>query len=156
MSDPDFPLWPSSDDAQEDDSPIQFFCEDIEFELAFPDKITTWLQEVVTKEGKQLAGVSYVFCSDEYLYQMNVDYLQHDTYTDVITFPYSDPPLVDGDIFISIDRVRENAGAFQSDFDRELRRVMVHGVLHLCGYKDKTEEEAEKMREKENEYLQLV
>ncbi len=114
-----------------------------------------WLQEVINRESCRLHGISYIFCSDEYLHRLNVHFLQHDTYTDIITFPYSAPPAVEGDIYISIDRVKENAGSFGTEFDTELHRVMVHGVLHLCGYGDKTDEEEVNMRQKENEYLAL-
>lgn len=156
MSDPDFPLPGSPDDFPEEELSIQFFAEDVEFMLGDPEPASAWLQEVISREGCQLHGISYIFCSDEYLHRMNIDFLQHDTYTDIITFPYSAPPVVEGDIYISIDRVRENADSFETGFDTELNRVMVHGVLHLCGYGDETDEEEMKMRDKENEYLTLI
>jgi rRNA maturation RNase YbeY len=151
MADPDFPTPDSSDDGL----PIQFFAEDVDFELEHPDDVMAWLLEVITRESCQLQGISYVFCSDEYLYRLNVDFLQHDTYTDIITFPYSVPPAVEGEMYISIDRVKENAGSFGTEFGAELHRVMVHGVLHLCGYSDETDDEEMNMRQKENEYLAL-
>ncbi|MBK7409726.1 MAG: rRNA maturation RNase YbeY [Saprospirales bacterium] len=152
MSTPDFP-HSLSDDSPEAESAIDFFSEDVDFELLNSSLVQEWLQEVILHENKQLQRLSFIFCSDEYLYQMNVDYLQHDTYTDVITFPYGEGDMVEGDIFISIERVKENAALFQSTFERELYRVMVHGVLHLCGYGDKSEEEEAEMREKENMYI---
>ncbi|MCB9282478.1 MAG: rRNA maturation RNase YbeY [Lewinellaceae bacterium] len=152
MSTPDFPFG-LPDDSPEAVFLIDFSSEDVDFELINSNFVQTWLQEVIRLEGKQLQHISYIFCSDEYLYQLNVDYLQHDTYTDVITFPYSEGEQVEGDIFISIDRIRENAQTFGAGFDQELLRVMVHGVLHLCGYGDKTEEQEREMRGKENEYL---
>ncbi|MFZ2900483.1 MAG: rRNA maturation RNase YbeY [Saprospiraceae bacterium] len=151
MSDPDFPTPDSSDDGL----PIHFFAEDVDFEPEHPEAVMTWLQEVIIRESCRLHGISYIFCSDEYLYRLNVDFLQHDTYTDIITFPYSAPPVVEGDIYISIDRVKENAGSFGTDFGTELHRVMVHGVLHLCGYGDESDEEEMNMRQKENECLAL-
>jgi len=96
------------------------------------------------------------FCSDKYLHQLNVEYLQHDTLTDIITFPYNDPPIVHSDIFISIDRVRENAKELHVSFEQELHRVIIHGILHLCGYKDKTKEEAKLMRQKEEAMLKFL
>lgn len=149
-----YPVFPAPG-SLEDEPFIQFFPEDVNFDLEDPDEISAWLQEVISRENCRLLGISYVFCSDEYLHGLNLEFLQHDTYTDIITFPYSSPPSIEGDIYISIDRVMENAESFQSGFDTELRRVMVHGVLHLCGYGDETEEEEIAMRKKENEYLAL-
>ena len=94
-----------------------------------------------TVQKAQLIGLSYIFCSDAYLHNINVEYLNHDTLTDIITFPYLSPPEIEGDIFISVDRIRENAQTFQVTFEQELHRVIIHGVLHLCGQGDKTEEE---------------
>ena len=111
---------------------------------------------MIEREGCNLTQVCYIFCSDEYLYNLNQEYLNHDTYTDIITFPYSEPPLVEGDIFISIDRVKENASQFGAPFEQELHRVMIHGVLHLCGYSDKSPDEEALMRKKEDEALQLL
>lgn len=156
MSHPDFPTPESSDGSSEDGLSIQFFAEDVDFEPEHPEGIAAWLEAVVTKEGCLLHGISYIFCSDEYLNRLNVDFLQHDTYTDIITFPYSSPPEVEGDIYISIERVRENADSFGTGFTAELNRVMVHGVLHLCGYGDETDEEEMNMRQKENEYLAML
>ena len=138
----------------EDDTPlIEFHYEDTDFELPESNAVSTWIQSVITTEKHQLRHLNYIFCSDEYLHQINVEYLNHDTYTDIITFPFAESPLVESDIFISVDRVRENAISFNTTFESELRRVIIHGVLHLCGYRDKTEEEKKMMRKKEEEYI---
>lgn len=156
MSYPQFPFPEASGEFPEEDNPVRFFSEDIAFELGRPAEISAWLQEVIAGEKCKLHGLSFIFCSDEYLYRLNVDFLEHDTYTDVITFPYAEPPLVEGDIYISVDRVRENAETFKSGFENELHRVLVHGVLHLCGYGDKTQEQERLMREKESQYLEML
>lgn len=120
------------------------------------DFYEAWLSEVVTIEAKKLGDVTLVFCSDDYLLKVNQEYLDHDYYTDIITFDYSEDDFVSGDLFISIDRVKENAETNNVSFINELNRVVVHGVLHLCGYKDKSESEERTMREKENEMLDLL
>ena len=139
------------------DIQIYFFSEDTAFELTNSNAVVRWIKEVLLVEQKQLNQVNYIFCSDEYLLGINVAYLNHDTFTDIITFPYHSTPesAIEGDIFISIDRVRENAKTFGNPFDDELLRVIIHGILHLCGYKDKTPEDAKLMREKENSSLEL-
>ena len=111
--------------------------------------------ELLTKEGYNLGEISVVFCSDDYLLDMNTQYLNHDYYTDIITFDYSDDKIVSGDLFISFDRVKENAIIYAVPTIYELCRVIYHGILHLCGYNDKSEEEKITMRGKENEYLDL-
>lgn len=111
------------------------------------------LTNVIEKELKVIGEISIIFVSDSYLLEMNQKYLNHDYYTDIITFDYCEMNIVSGDLFISVDRVQENAESFDVDFLTELQRVMIHGVLHLCGYKDKTEEEERLMRELENKYL---
>ena len=111
------------------------------------------LTNLLNKEAKTLGEISIIFVSDSYLLEMNQKYLNHDYYTDIITFDYCEMNIVSGDLFISVDRVQENAESFDVDFLTELKRVMIHGVLHLCGYKDKTEEEERMMRELENKYL---
>jgi probable rRNA maturation factor len=136
-----------------DESGIQFFTEDVDFELKEKEAIRQWIEKIIAGEDKQLQLINYIFCSDAYLHELNVEYLQHDTFTDIITFQYSDLPIIEGDIFISIERVRENAQAYAPSFEHELRRVMIHGALHLCGYGDKTPEEKKLMTEKENEAL---
>lgn len=135
---------------------VDFSVEDVEFELADSPTTVKWLEKIIEQEEKKLRLLNFIFCSDEYLHQLNVEYLDHDTLTDIITFPYAEPPIVEGDIFISIDRVRENAKKFEVPFSKELNRVMVHGVLHLCGYGDKSDEEAKLMRSKEDEALALL
>ncbi|HMQ46823.1 MAG TPA: rRNA maturation RNase YbeY [Saprospiraceae bacterium] len=140
---------------EEDDQPIAFFVEDIDFDWGDTEKTTRWIEDIIAREKRQLQQLTYIFCSDEYLHQINLEYLQHDDLTDIITFPYSQPPYIEGDIFISIERVKENAATYQTSFEQELRRVMIHGVLHLCGYPDKTEAEAATMRKKEEEALQI-
>ncbi len=131
---------------------INFHTEDTKFELQQQQAVEDWLRQVIKQEGSTLAELNYIFCSDEYLYQMNMDYLQHDTYTDVITFPYSEE-LVHGDVFISIERVFDNASHFDVTVADELHRVVVHGLLHLLGYHDKTEAQQAEMTQKEDTYL---
>jgi len=130
--------------------PIVFHKEEVDFELPDEGELIHWLEVVASSEDKKIAQITYVFCSDEYLLNINRDYLNHDYYTDIITFPYKQGNELESDIFISIDRVRENAETFQSTFDRELLRVMAHGLLHLMGYKDKSKEDQQTMREKED------
>ena len=134
---------------------IHYFKEDLEFNLPSEASITTWILESIAQEQKNLSYINYIFCSDSYLLQINIDHLQHDYLTDIITFDNSDNPLqIEADIFISVDRVKENASQFaDSDFIYELCRVMIHGVLHLCGYKDKSESDKNKMRHRENHHL---
>lgn len=134
---------------------LTFHSEEINFELENASKIDAWLKSVIKKENWILAGVTYIFCSDAYLYQMNVEHLQHDTYTDVITFQYNEE-FVEGDIFISVERTNENAQTFGVSSSHELHRVMVHGLLHLMGYKDKEPADKSLMTAKENEYLMLL
>ena len=131
---------------------IIYNVEDIDFQLVNEELLSNWIEKTIVREGKKLEAVSYVFCSDDYLHEMNVEYLDHDTLTDVITFPYNYNP-VEGDIFISIDRVKDNALDMNTTFENELHRVMIHGVLHLCGYKDETDEEEAEIRRKEDEAL---
>jgi probable rRNA maturation factor len=136
---------------------IKFFVEEIDFSLTAKRNLHTWLLEVALSEKHQISALSYIFCSDEYLLDINKQYLNHNYYTDVITFDNSDDDNeeIEGDIFISIDRVKDNALENKSTFARELHRVMVHGLLHLLGYRDKSEEEILEMREKEEAYLSL-
>jgi rRNA maturation RNase YbeY len=118
-------------------------------------KHKVWLQQVVRKEGKVMGDISYVFCDDAYMIQQNNAFLQHDTYTDIITFDECVGDVISGSILISADRVAENASKFGKTFENELLRVVVHGTLHLCGYKDKSDSEAKLMRQKEDESLAL-
>jgi len=132
---------------------IQFCTEDITFSLKEKLKHKAWLNEVAKQEGKKILELTYVFCSDEYLLQINQEYLNHDTLTDIVTFDNSeDPKKIEGDIFISIERVREN-GEKLGTSETELERVMVHGLLHLLGYKDKKKEDKALMTEKEDFYI---
>jgi probable rRNA maturation factor len=132
---------------------IQFCTEDITFSLKDKLKHKAWLNEVAKQEGKKILELSYVFCSDDYLLQINKEYLNHDTLTDIVTFDNSeDPKKIEGDIFISIDRVKEN-GEKLGTSETELQRVMVHGLLHLLGYKDKKKEDKALMTEKEDFYI---
>ena len=132
---------------------IQFCTEDITFSLQEKLKHKAWLNEVAKQEGKKILELSYVFCSDDYLLEINKEYLNHDTLTDIVTFDNSeDPKKIEGDIFISIDRVKEN-GEKLGTSETELERVMVHGLLHLLGYKDKKKEDKALMTEKEDFYI---
>jgi rRNA maturation RNase YbeY len=140
------------------DNVINFHNEQITFEHKQPIIIKKWLQSVAKQEGRSISSLSFIFCSDDYLHQINVEYLNHDTLTDVITFQYSESESdpIEGDIFISIDRIQENANQFETTFDKELHRVMIHGTLHLLGYGDKSSEAKTLMTEKENFYLQQL
>jgi probable rRNA maturation factor len=134
---------------------IIFNVEDIDFELPNTEGVIAWIEKVAALEKKRIGGISYIFCSDDYLHKLNLEYLKHDTLTDILTFPYNRSPL-EGDIFISIDRVRDNANDLNIAFETELHRVLIHGVLHLCGYLDETDEEEVLMRKKEDEALLLL
>lgn len=135
-------------------SPIQFFSEDIDFTLKEKTHLRNWISQTVKSEGKRLRELNFIFCSDNYLLGINQHYLKHDTFTDIITFDNSEAPgLVLGDIFISMERVKENAEKFKVPHRDELHRIMIHGVLHLLGYTDKGKNDKEKMTEKENHYL---
>ena len=118
--------------------------------------LTNWISKVCITENYNLGDISLIFCSDEYLLDINRTHLDHDYYTDIITFDYTDNQIVSGDLFISIDRVRDNASDFNVSFEHELHRVIIHGVLHLCGYKDKSDDEEKLMRTKENNALSLI
>jgi probable rRNA maturation factor len=136
--------------------PIEFFSEDIDFELDNADQISDWIADIIEAHEQELSNLTYVFCSDDYLHQINVEYLDHDTLTDIITFNNADEDgIVEGDVFISVDRVRDNASELQIPFHDELHRVIIHGVLHLLGFKDKSEEDAELMRKQEDSSLSL-
>jgi len=136
---------------------IQYFFEDIDFKIDNSNKISSWISKVISTEKYNLTSINYIFCSDEHLFKVNKEYLNHDYYTDIITFNNAeDDSQIEGDLFISIDRVTENAKTNGELFEKELNRVMIHGVLHLLGYNDKTKEEQIVMREKENAYLSLL
>jgi probable rRNA maturation factor len=133
---------------------IVFFNEDINFKFQGKNKFKAWLKKVADKEGFSINNLNYIFCSDEYLHKINLEYLEHDTYTDIITFDNSeDESTIEGDIFISIDRVRENSQTLNTVFEEEVKRVIVHGLLHLCGYDDHTPEDKAEMRKLESEYI---
>lgn len=137
-------------------SQIRFFNEEVRLKLVDKTGLRAWVSDTAAAEGLKIKELNFVFCSDAYLLEMNRSYLNHDTYTDIITFDTSEKPgTVMGDVFISIDRVRENAAAFGVSESDELHRVMIHGVLHLLGYGDKSKSEKAKMTEKENKYLAL-
>jgi rRNA maturation RNase YbeY len=125
-------------------------------EIITSEEISLWLSNVIKEEGKKIGELVYVLCKDEYLLEKNIQFLNHDTLTDVITFDYCENDLINGDILISTDRVEENAKTYKVNYLTELHRVMVHGLLHLLGYKDKKKKDAKTMREKENYYLNKI
>ncbi len=130
---------------------IQFFYENL------PESVSTdykkWLEDLILSEEKKLGEINYIFCDDEYLLKINQDYLQHDYYTDIITFDYVKGKTISAEIFVSLQRISDNASTLSRDYEEELRRVLAHGILHLAGYKDKTEEEEKEMRRMEDLYL---
>jgi probable rRNA maturation factor len=134
---------------------ISFTNADKKLTLKNKKAISQWIVETVEKEKKDCGQIAYIFCSDDYLLDLNQRFLNHNTYTDIITFDYSEGKILNGEIYISIDRVKENAQNFEADFEKELLRVIIHGALHLAGYKDKTKEQKEKMRKKEDKYLSI-
>jgi len=135
---------------------INLFFEDVEIPGLDPEFFYSWLSNVCEQESKKLDEVNVIFCSDEYLLEMNIQHLDHDYYTDIITFDYCEDNRILGDLFISKDRVEENASIAEVDFSTELNRVIVHGVLHLIGYKDKASKDEEIMRSKEDWALSLI
>ena len=126
------------------------------FQLEDEENLSNWIQTCIENEGCELGEINYIFCDDTYLLKLNKEFLQHDTLTDIISFDNSLGKLINGDIFISVERVQENAADFKVSFDDELQRVLIHGVLHYIGYKDKTSEEKEMMRNKEDECLRIA
>lgn len=134
---------------------IRFSSQIESFELSEAEKVKKWISEVVLRRGKKVGNISYLFCDDEYMIGVNRQYLDHDTYTDIITFDYVAADLISGDIFVCIDRVGENAAKFGVAFEEELHRVVIHGVLHLLGQGDKSDSEAAEMRRQEEESLAL-
>lgn len=131
------------------------FNYECDFNIVNEDEFFVWIENVINSENKSWGEISYIFCDDEYLLEINKQYLNHDYYTDIISFDYTENEVVSGDIFISIDRVKENALDYGVSFDNELKRVVVHGVLHFCGYKDKSQDEEGMMRLKEEEKINL-
>lgn len=134
---------------------ISFHNQTIDFKLKEKTKLKQWIKLITEKEKHILGNITYVFCSDDELLEINIKHLNHNTLTDIITFDYTENNKINSDIFISIDRVLENAKKFNTAFENELHRVMIHGILHLCGYKDKTKSDADLMRKKENWALKL-
>lgn len=131
---------------------IEFFSEN-DFQFEHTSEVSDWIKEVILEHGFVLGEITYVFCDDEYLLKLNKDFLDHDTLTDIISFDYSMGKELHGEIYISTERVAENASEFNTEFSNELHRVIIHGILHYCGYKDKTEEEAITMRMLEDKAL---
>ena len=134
---------------------ISFNCE-TDFILSNESRISNWISDCIVTEGYKEGDINYIFCNDDYLHKLNVEFLDHDTLTDIISFDYTVGKQLHGDIFISVERVRDNAKKYDVDFNAELRRVIIHGVLHYCGYKDKEETDQVEMRGKENHYLDLI
>ena len=126
-----------------------------DFSLEQEEVYASWIETIVESENKILGEISFIFCDDEYLHSINLQYLNHDTLTDIISFDYTEGDIISGDIFVSIERVVDNAKDFNVPFDEELKRVLAHGVLHYCGYKDKSDEDALLMRTKEEEKTKL-
>ena len=134
---------------------ITYHKEEVDFRLPNEDILSRWLTDIAASKNKSISQIAFIFCDDDYLLNINKEYLNHDFYTDIITFPYKQGPEIESDIFISIDRIKENAMLFKSSFKDELIRVMAHGMLHLIGFKDSTEEEKKEMRRKENWSIDL-
>ena len=133
---------------------IKYFSS-TDFVIKDKNRLTLWIEEVINKERRLLKELVFNFCSDDNLLKINKEFLNHDTFTDVITFDYSVSETISAEVFISVDRVRANSKEFHQDFNDEIKRVMIHGVLHLCGYKDKTPKEKALMSDKENLYLAI-
>ena len=133
---------------------IDFFSE-TPFNLQNSEEVAGWISVIISNENLEEGELSYIFCDDEYLHKLNVEFLKHDTLTDIISFDNSLGNQINGDIFISVERVKENASTFNTTFENELHRVIIHGVLHYCGYKDKTKKDADLMRTKEDAALSL-
>lgn len=137
-------------------SSISFFNEDIPFKPTQIKKTKDWIRQIIFDSGYNLVSINYIFCSDSYLHKVNLEYLSHDTYTDIITFDQSDNEMdIEADIYISVERVKDNALSLNNPFEEELRRVMVHGILHLLGYADKTDDQKKAMHKKEDSCLSL-
>lgn len=133
---------------------INFFSEN-DFVLKEENSFRNWVERVIESENKIFGDINFIFCDDEYLHEINLKYLSHDTYTDIISFDNSIGKSIQGDIFISTERVKENSTTFNVNFEEELKRVVIHGILHFCGYKDKSEREKDLMRRKEEEKIKL-
>lgn len=131
------------------------FNYETDFEISNEEQYENWISQVIESEDKTEGEINYIFCDDAYLLEKNIEFLNHDTLTDIISFDYTMGNLISGDIFISVERVKDNAVDFNVSFEEELRRVMAHGVLHYCGYKDKSEADEQLMRSKEEEKMKL-
>ena len=129
------------------------FNYETDFILEDTESISSWISKAILEENCKEGEINYIFCSDDYLHKINLDFLDHDTLTDIISFDYSVGKELHGDVYISVDRVKENASDFNVSFNDEMSRVMIHGVLHYCGYKDKSEDDKNEMRSKENYYI---
>lgn len=132
---------------------INFFIEDVPLPKLKKRKLAEWIKSVITSEGKKIGEISFIFCSDQYLLEVNKKFLNHDYYTDIITFDYVEDLVISGDILVSIDRVKENAFTYSTTFQNEIHRILIHGVLHLLGYKDKLKKDKDLMTFKEDTYL---
>jgi len=136
---------------------IRFFSEETSYRLKGKRMLSSWIANVIHKERFKAGSINFILCSDDYLLQINQAYLKHDTYTDIITFNHSeDPETIEGDIYISIERIKENASNLNIPFEKELQRVLVHGILHLTGYSDKTDKQKKVMRKKEDDCLEMI
>ena len=135
---------------------IQYFNEDVPLPKIKKRNSTKWIKETILSEEKRVGDISFIFCSDNYLLEVNKTYLDHDYFTDIITFDYVEGTLINGDIFISVDRVLDNSVEFKTTFEDELNRILIHGILHLLGYKDKNKKDKLLMTEKEDFYLKLL
>ena len=131
---------------------IDFFSETV-FSLQNPNEIAHWISKIINDQKREEGEISYIFCDDQYLHKLNLEFLNHDSLTDIISFDNSLGDQINGDIFISIERVKENADTYKTNFEDELHRVIIHGILHYCGFNDKTKAEAAMMRKKEDEAL---
>ncbi|WGF93463.1 rRNA maturation RNase YbeY [Aequorivita marisscotiae] len=127
-----------------------------DFTLDNSKKLRNWISKVIIAEGFEVGEILYIFCDDEYLHKLNIEFLNHDTLTDILSFDYCLGKQINGEIYISVERVADNAADFKTEFTDELNRVIIHGILHFCGYLDKTKEEVVQMRNKEDEALQLL
>ncbi|SEG18733.1 rRNA maturation RNase YbeY [Halpernia humi] len=133
---------------------INYFFENIE-KIEISSKISPWLEQIILTENKKTGDINYIFADDAYILKINQDYLKHDYYTDIITFDYVKGKTISGDIFVSLPRISDNAKMLNKDLEREFLRVLAHGILHLCGYKDKSKEEISVMRDKEDFYINI-
>ena len=146
------PFWPETED---NDTGIFFTCHDVDLDILDADAWSTWIKEVIEEEGYEMTRIDYIFCSDEFLLEVNRTHLDHDFYTDIITFPLNTNPIM-AEIYISVERVKENATSYSVAFQDELMRVIIHGILHLCGYDDHEETDIAFIRKKEAYYLKKL